>query len=103
MGQDGNAEMGQEGQTVMGQDGHAEMGQEGQAELGHEGQIEVGQATPVTEGHTPVTGAVTGDQIAGEENMERSGAVNGQTEVEQATNGPATEEDQQPDVDENMD
>ena len=102
MGQDGQAEMGQDGQGEMLQEGHAEMGQEGQAETGHEGQTKVGQATPVTEGHTPVTGAVIGDQIAGEENMERSEAVNGQTEVGLATNGPATD-DQQPDADENMD
>ena len=86
----------------MGQDGQAEMGQDGQGEMLQEGQTEVGQATPVTEGHTPVMGAVIGDQIADEENMERSEAVNGQTEVGQATNGPATE-DQQPDADENMD
>ena len=98
----GHAEMGQDGQAEMGQDGHAEMGQDGQAEAGQDGQTEVGQANPVTEGHTLVRGAVIGDQIAVEENMERSEAVNGQTEVGQAINGPATD-DQQPDADENMD
>ena len=102
MGQDGQGEMLQEGHAEMGQEGQAVMGQDGHAEMGHEGQTEVEQATPVTEGHTPVTGAVIRDQIADEENMERSEAVNGQTEVGQATNGPATD-DQQPDADENMD
>ena len=102
MGLDGHAEMGQDGHAEMGQEGQGEMGQEGQAEMGQEGQTEVGQATPVTEGQTPVMGAVIGNQIADEENMERSEAVNGTTEVGQATNGPATK-DQQPEADENMD